>query len=80
MNIKKLFLFLIFSMQLFSCAEYKVDQGTAKQYYFSSGFALVYDDNLYNQKVVNRKLNNDELFVMHSSLKKKYTSKNYKSY
>ena len=56
-----------------SCADYqtsKIDNKPAKQYYSSSGFALIYEDYLYDQKVVNKKLSNDTLLVMHRNLKK----------
>ena len=55
------------------CADYKSKKNTQvdlKQYYSSSGFALVYNENLYEKKIVNKKLNNEDLLVMHSSLKR----------
>ena len=57
---------------LFSCAEYSVKKGDKKkerQYYSSSGFALIYDDDLYLQKILNKKINNDDIRVMHNILK-----------
>ena len=55
------------------CADYKSQKDTQvdlKQYYSSSGFALVYNEHLYEEKIVNKKLNNEDLLVMHSSLKR----------
>ena len=37
--------------------------------YSSKGFALIYEDFLYDDKIVNRKLNNEKYHVLHSSLK-----------
>ena len=55
-----------------SCAEYQATrkiEKTEKQYYSSSGFALIYEDKLYTEKVINKKMNNEDLRVMHSFLK-----------
>ena len=57
---------------LYSCADYKINKGTQKeekQYYSSSGFALIYDDELFLQKIINKKINNEDIRVMHSQLK-----------
>ena len=57
---------------LYSCADYKTNKGTQKeekQYYSSSGFALIYDDDLFLQKIINKKINNEDIRVMHSQLK-----------
>ena len=40
-----------------------------KKYFFSKGFALVYEVEFYEQKIINKKINNEELIVIHSSLK-----------
>lgn len=59
-------------VSLYSCADYSVNkdmQKKIKQYYSSSGFALIYEDNLYMQKVINKKINNEDIKVMHSLLK-----------
>ena len=63
----------IFVIPLYSCADYKANRGTQKeekQYYSSSGFALIYDDELFLQRIVNKKINNEDIRVMHSQLKK----------
>ena len=37
--------------------------------YSSIGFALIYEDSLFESKIVNKKLNNDQNYVLHSFLK-----------
>ena len=57
---------------LYSCADYKTTKGSQKeekQYFSSSGFALIYDDELFLQKIINKKINNEDIRVMHSQLK-----------
>ena len=64
MNLLKKVVLLIFIIVLSSCAEYKIDklsQKKEKQFYSSKGFALIYEDNLYQQKIINRKINNDQV-------------------
>ena len=73
MNLKRLILYLALSLQLYACADYqkvKTIIDKEKHYFSSTGFALVYENNLYAQKLVTRKLNNDNIVVMHSILKK----------
>ena len=36
--------------------------------YSSIGFALIYEDSLFESKIVNKKLNNDQNYVLHSFL------------
>jgi hypothetical protein len=57
---------------LYSCADYTLkDQNkTEKQYYSSNGFALIYEDDFYLQKIINKKIKNDEIRVMHNYLKR----------
>ena len=72
MNLKKIILACVYINLLYSCADYSVNKSVQKkerQYYSSSGFALIYEDSLYLQKVVNKKINNDDIKVMHSLLK-----------
>ena len=72
MNLKKFILTFICIIATYSCANYKTNESVKKKekvYYASSGFALIYEDELYKQKVVNRKINNEDIGVMHSSLK-----------
>ena len=37
--------------------------------YSSKGFALIYEDSIFERKIVNRKLNNDQNYVLHPFLK-----------
>ena len=62
----------IFFIALNSCVDYKTNKGSQKeekQYYSSSGFALIYDDELFLQKIINKKINNEDIRAMHSQLK-----------
>ena len=64
------FLLILFTTQ---CANYKSVENVQeidKKYYSSIGFALIYDDSLFDQGILNRKINNDEIIVLHSSLKR----------
>ena len=68
----KIILAFVYINLLYSCADYSVNKSVQKkvrQYYSSSGFALIYEDNLYIQKVVNKKINNEDIKVMHSLLR-----------
>ena len=72
MNLTRIILLLVF-INLYSCANYntnKTTQKSQKLYYSSSGFALVYEEHLYDQKIINKKMDNNDLLVMHSILKK----------
>tara|TARA_Y100000590_G_scaffold49633_1_gene52456 strand:+ start:15432 stop:16184 length:753 start_codon:yes stop_codon:yes gene_type:complete len=71
MKIKNLFI-IIFCIFAFSCADYQsqsIDKKKEKNYFSSSGFALIYSKNLFDQKIVNKKINNEKNEVLHSSLK-----------
>ena len=73
MNINKKILASIFILLLYSCANYNTGKSIKeknKLYYSSSGFALIYDENLYVDKITNRKIDNEEIIVMHNILKK----------
>ena len=73
MKFFQLNLFFLFVILLNSCADYKIQKtktGDEKKFYQSKGFALIYDENLYINKIVNKKINNEKLIVMHSFLKK----------
>ena len=72
MNLNKIILISICFITLYSCADYNYNKKTQKeekQYYSSRGFALIYDDALLKQNVINRKINNDDIRVMHNKLK-----------
>ena len=63
---------------IFSCAEninYKLNKKNDRTLYSSSGFVLIYNKKLYNDGVVNKKINSDKSSVLHSSLKKNTTIK-----
>ena len=69
MNLNKLIILFISAFFLYSCAEYKTIQKEEKKYYSSMGFALIYEDSLYSEKVISKKINNDDFVVIHSLLK-----------
>ena len=72
MNLRTIILLTIFSITLFSCAEYKItssDIKKEKKYYSSSGFALIFDEEHYKEKIVNKKVNNEKIIIMHNFLK-----------
>ena len=63
------FLFII----MYSCAEFKINtQNKTKEkiYYSSSGFALIYEEKLFQDKIIKRKFNNINFETMHNHLKK----------
>jgi len=69
-NIVSLFILIIF---LSSCADYKsikTSKTKEKKYYSSHGFALIYDEELYKNKTVSKKINNEKIVVMHGFLKR----------
>ena len=57
---------------LLSCAEFKNNQSSKqeKKYYNSKGFALIYNESLFRDKVVKKKITNDKIVVVHSHLKR----------
>ena len=68
----KILIFFIF-INLYACAGYEKNKGLKdldKIYYSSSGFALIYEDTLYEDKTINKKINNDEIIVLYSTLKR----------
>ena len=72
MNLIKKISLLIFITALCSCVDYKINEAgkkKEKKYYASSGFALIYNDNHYIEKVVNKKIDNEKIRVMHNVLK-----------
>ena len=71
---KKSIIFFSF-LFLYSCADYKnskkIETQPEKIYFSSKGFALIYEDTLFKNKTINKKINNnDEIMVMHNLLKK----------
>ncbi len=71
MNIIKKFVILVLFITLYSCAvtiEKKSDQ-EEKLYFTSKGFALIYDKKLFEEGLVNKKINNEKISSIHSFLK-----------
>ena len=57
----------------YSCAEFQINTQNKKKekiYYSSSGFALIYEEKLFQDKIIKRKFNNINFETMHSFLKK----------
>jgi len=64
---------LIIILHLYSCADYRANKNypeNSREYYSSSGFALVYQEHLYNEGIINKKITNEGLLVMHNTLRK----------
>ena len=57
---------------IFSCADYKSKQAKKpeKKYYNSKGFALIYDESLFKNKILKRKINNEKIVAAHSFLRR----------
>ena len=71
MKISKIHILFIFIF-LYSCAGYEKNKSAKedkKIYYSSSGFALIYEDFLYDDKTINKKINNELILILHSTLK-----------
>ena len=67
------FFYIFFLIFLFSCTQnikniktYSESKDTS---FSQKGFALIYEDNMYNEKIVNKKLKENKYYVLHSSLK-----------
>ena len=72
MNLRKIILTFICITASYSCADYRANEEIKKEekhYYSSIGFALIYEDELFKQKVINKKINNEDIRVMHSLLR-----------
>ena len=58
---------------LFSCTQdmkmIKKPSKVREPTYSSKGFALIYDDSIFENKIINKKLNNDQNYVLHPFLK-----------
>jgi len=59
-------IFIIFLIS--SCASTNIKQAKEKTFFTSSGFALIYNDVDFSNGAVNRKLNNEKIITMHSTL------------
>ncbi len=72
MSIYKLVILNILFLTLYSCADYNVSNKKPKKektYFSSNGFVLVYENELYEKKIINKKISNEGLYAMHSYLK-----------
>ena len=68
------YLNIFFLLFLFSCTQnmksIKTDTDTSRFSFASKGFALIYDDYFFSEKIVNKKLNNEKNYVLQSNLKR----------
>ena len=71
MIVNKIIFFSILLVFVSSCAEYNVIQNKKKEkiYYSSTGFTLIYDDILFENKTINKKINNENIIFAHNILK-----------
>jgi hypothetical protein len=71
MIIKRFILIILFSNLIFSCAGYNArNNNITKNYHSSKGFALIYDKNLYINKTLSKKLDQEKVRIFHRDLKK----------
>ena len=71
-NVKKLLTTFFFFLSV-SCAnleQINKKNVPEKKYFESKGFALIYEESHFTNKVVNKKINNENIVVMHSFIKK----------
>jgi len=62
------FIFFVLS----SCADYKTAKkinAKEKSFYSSTGFALIYSEDLYIDKIIKKKIDNEKIYVAHNFLK-----------
>ena len=72
MNNNKIILYLTLFL-LASCADYNTIKKSSvieKKYYSSKGFALIYEEKLFIEKIIDKKIKDDDLLVVHNFLKK----------
>ncbi len=63
---------LLLLVVLASCADYgnkSVNKNLDKEYFLSKGFVLVYEESLFENKIVSKKINNNNDILSHSLLK-----------
>ena len=73
MKLLKIILNLSFLLLLYNCADYKLKKSKTdfnKKFYSSKGFALIYSDNLYDDGILKKKIDNNIVVAKHSILKK----------
>jgi len=64
---------IIFLLFLQSCANtkiYKTDDKIEKKLFSSTGFALIYEQKLFDEGIISKKIDNNEIVVFHSQLRK----------
>ena len=64
MNNLKIYAIVLLIFFLYACANTEISKNIEKEekrYYSSIGFALVYTDLLYEQKLVNKKINHEKI-------------------
>ena len=68
-NLSYIYIFVF----LFSCTQdmkiIKKHPKVIEPTYSSKGFALIYEDSIFESNIVNKKLNNNQNYVLHSFLK-----------
>ena len=73
MILKRIIVLTGFSLFLFSCAEINKTKKIIykdKTYYSSNGFALIYDETLFKNKVIRKNFIDNEVYILHNFLKK----------
>ena len=72
MNYKKFFIILF--LFIYGCQAYDTDKQENvlinKKNFINRGFAIVYNDDLYNQKIVSKKIDSRSLIIFQKNLKK----------
>jgi len=72
MKFQKIIILNLFFLFISSCADYKYNTQTNKKeksYYSSTGFALIYEESLYTDKIIKKKINNEEIYIIHNLLR-----------
>ena len=72
MKFNKLILPIIIIFFISSCANYnpsKINKKSDKKYFTTSGFIMIYEDSMYQNKIVNKKIDNAKIIVLHNYLK-----------
>jgi len=70
MKLTKITIIFLISLFFASCVTIPINKNNPeKKYFTSSGFALIYDDSLFEKKIVNTKINNEKIHVLHKFLK-----------
>jgi len=64
------FIIIIFVNSCANISNQKINNKIEKNYFNSKGFALIYEDALYKNRTLNKKINNDKYVVLLSFVKK----------